>query len=188
MRKKDDKKIEVIKNAVIKLILQYGFHGTSISKIAKEAGVSPATIYIYYENKEIMIHEIYHQLRMERHNFVHGNITSHMDAKETLKTIFKSDYNYVIKHEEEFFFIKQFSSCPCMYEEAKTQQYSMKLNGLIDKFKENNEIKDVNNKIIISLLLSPIESIAENFFGGGINFSEEEINQVFEMVWSAISL
>ncbi len=64
MRKKDDKKIEFIKKAVIKLILEFGFHGTSISKIAKKAGVSPATIYIYYENKDIMINEIYHELKM----------------------------------------------------------------------------------------------------------------------------
>ena len=50
MRRKDDDKEKSIKEAVVKLILQEGFHGTSISKIAKLAGVSPATVYIYYEN------------------------------------------------------------------------------------------------------------------------------------------
>ena len=52
MRKKDDEKQNNIKKAVIKLILEEGFQGTSMSKIAKEAGVSPATVYIYYQNKE----------------------------------------------------------------------------------------------------------------------------------------
>ncbi len=46
MRKRDDEKEKSIKEAVIKLILEEGFHGTSISKIAKVAGVSPATVYI----------------------------------------------------------------------------------------------------------------------------------------------
>jgi AcrR family transcriptional regulator len=95
LRKKDDKKIEAIKKTVIKLIRDYGFHGISMAKIAKEAGVSPATIYIYYENKSIMIHEIYHELRMERHNSIHKNITSEMNAKEALKTIFRSYYDYI---------------------------------------------------------------------------------------------
>ena len=57
--KRDDDKEKSIKEAVIKLILQEGFHGTSISKIAKAAGVSPATVYIYYENKEVMLQGIY---------------------------------------------------------------------------------------------------------------------------------
>jgi AcrR family transcriptional regulator len=58
MRRKDDEKQKNIKEAVIKLILKEGFHGTSISKIAKEAGVSPATVYIYYENKDMMLQDI----------------------------------------------------------------------------------------------------------------------------------
>ena len=52
MRRKDDEKEQRIRHAVIELMLQEGFNGTSIAKIARLAGVSPATVYIYYENKE----------------------------------------------------------------------------------------------------------------------------------------
>lgn len=186
MRKKDEKKIELIKNAVIKLILEYGFHGTSISKIAKEAGVSPATIYIYYENKDIMINEIYHQLKMNRYNFMLGNINLDMSARDTLKTICESYYHYSINHEEEFFFIKQFASCPCFYKKSLAQQYS--LDELLNRFKESNEIKEVNNEILVLLLISPIEGIVEYFFRSGIRLPEEEIDQMFDMVWEAIAV
>lgn len=186
MRKKDDKKIEAVKKTVIKLIRDYGFHGISMAKIAKEAEVSPATIYIYYENKSIMIHEIYHELRTERHNYLHKNVTSEMNAKVALKNIYKSYYNYIINHGDEFYFIKQFSSCPCLYDEIHTQQYSVKLDSLLNKFKENREVKDLNNKIIVAILFSPIESIAEDFLVGGVEFSEEEIDKMFELVWKSI--
>ena len=43
MRRKDDDKQQRIKEAVIELILQEGFDGTSISKIARRAEVSPAS-------------------------------------------------------------------------------------------------------------------------------------------------
>ena len=49
MRRKDDEKQRCIKNAVVQLILEEGFQGASVSKIAKSAGVSPATVYIYYD-------------------------------------------------------------------------------------------------------------------------------------------
>ena len=53
------KKRRRIKDAVIELMLEEGFHGTSISKIARKAEVSPATVYIYYESKEDMLQNIY---------------------------------------------------------------------------------------------------------------------------------
>ena len=46
MRRKDDRKQESIKQALLKLILSEGLQGASIAKIAREAGVSPATVYI----------------------------------------------------------------------------------------------------------------------------------------------
>ena len=58
MRRKDDEKEQRIRHAVIELMLQEGFNGTSIAKIARLAGVSPATVYIYYENKEEMLQDI----------------------------------------------------------------------------------------------------------------------------------
>ena len=51
MRHKDDSKREAISNAAIELITTIGFANTSMSKIAKAANVSPATIYVYFEKK-----------------------------------------------------------------------------------------------------------------------------------------
>ena len=58
MRRKDDEKEQRIRRSVITLMLKEGFNVTSIAKIAKMAGVSPATVYIYYENKEDMLQDI----------------------------------------------------------------------------------------------------------------------------------
>ncbi|THF64624.1 TetR/AcrR family transcriptional regulator [Pseudothauera nasutitermitis] len=40
---------------------QYGFHGASISRICKQAGMSPGHIYHYFENKEAIIAAIVEQ-------------------------------------------------------------------------------------------------------------------------------
>ena len=57
MRTKDQDKQQRIKDAVVHLILREGIDGMSISKIAREAGISPATIYVYYGSKEEMLSE-----------------------------------------------------------------------------------------------------------------------------------
>ncbi len=59
MRHKDDNKHQAICDAAIGLITANGFADTSISKIAKVANVSPATIYVYFENKEDLLNKVY---------------------------------------------------------------------------------------------------------------------------------
>ena len=85
MRRKDDEKEKSIKEAVIKLILQEGFHGTSISKIAKMAGVSPATVYIYFENKEIMLQDIYREYSEEIFNYLLNRVHQGMEGQATYR-------------------------------------------------------------------------------------------------------
>jgi AcrR family transcriptional regulator len=47
-----------IKNVALEIIFEEGFQNTSISKIAKRAGISKGLLYNYYESKEDMIREI----------------------------------------------------------------------------------------------------------------------------------
>ena len=55
MRTRDYDKQQRIKEAMVRLILREGINGASVAKIAREAGVSPATIYIYYDSKEALL-------------------------------------------------------------------------------------------------------------------------------------
>ena len=59
MRHKDDNKHQAICDAAIELITKNGFADTSMSKIAKAANVSPATIYVYFESKEALAVEAF---------------------------------------------------------------------------------------------------------------------------------
>ena len=59
MRIKDDNKKNAITKAVISLSNEIGFSNVSMSKIAKRAGVSSSTLYVYYENKDDMFSKVY---------------------------------------------------------------------------------------------------------------------------------
>ena len=56
---KDDNKKNAITKAVISLSNEIGFSNVSMSKIAKRAGVSSSTLYVYYENKDDMFNKVY---------------------------------------------------------------------------------------------------------------------------------
>ncbi len=51
-------KRQQILNAALKLFADFGFHATSISSIAKEAGVSKGLMYNYFASKEALLYAI----------------------------------------------------------------------------------------------------------------------------------
>jgi len=53
-----DRVSESIKTAARDLFRRYGYHKTSVVEIAKKAKIAKATIYKYFESKEILLHTI----------------------------------------------------------------------------------------------------------------------------------
>lgn len=175
MRKKDDEKEKKIKEAVIKLILQEGFYGTSISKIAKEAGVSPATVYIYFDNKEIMFQDIYREYSEEIYNYLLNNVHQGMGGQQLIEILVRSYYNYIRENKEIFNFVDQFSNCPSLASGCLEMQGICNINNLIVEMKNNRIIKDYNNDNLLAILFSPVKEIAVNK-----NKSEAEMVQLLQ--------
>ncbi|ABP67773.2 transcriptional regulator, TetR family [Caldicellulosiruptor saccharolyticus DSM 8903] len=57
MRKSEDTKNRIIQSA-IKLISQNGYAATTTAQIAKDAGISEATLFKYFKDKENLLHKV----------------------------------------------------------------------------------------------------------------------------------
>lgn len=162
MRKKDEEKEKSIKEAVIKLILKEGFQGTSISKIAKEAGVSPATVYIYFDNKEIMLQHIYREYSEEIYKYILHRVHEGMGGRQIIEILVRSYYNYIKEHKEIFSFVDQFSNCPSLVSSCSESKGICSINSFIDELKENHIIRDYNNDNLLAIIFYPVKAIAVN--------------------------
>lgn len=162
MRKKDDEKQKSIKEAVISLILKEGFHGTSISKIAKEAGVSPATVYIYYENKEMMLQNIYREYSEEIFNYLLSKLNKCTNGEQIIEMLVKEYYFYIEENSEIFHFVDQFASCPALANQCSSRNSINKLNDLFDEMKRRQIFKGFRNYNLKAMLFYPTKSIAMN--------------------------
>ena len=60
----EDKRTAILE-ATLKLISENGFHGTAMSKVAKEAGVSAGIIYHYFDSKDELIDELYRHIKRQ---------------------------------------------------------------------------------------------------------------------------
>ncbi|OLN28250.1 TetR/AcrR family transcriptional regulator [Desulfosporosinus metallidurans] len=160
MRKKDDEKQRCIKIAVVQLILEEGFQGTSISKIAKAAGVSPATVYIYYENKETMLREIYREYSEDAIRYLLQCLSPNMVGEEIIAELIRRYYFFIIENKEVFHFIEQFSTCPVLQSSCGSMKGPADLNQLLTDLKKQKILNNFNNDNLYAILFAPVKMIA----------------------------
>ena len=187
MRTRDQKKYDAIVNASIDLTNKLGFSGISISKIAKEANVSPATIYIYFENKEDLLTVIYRDIREKAGESVLTNINTNMSIQEQFNAIWFNSFSFYLKHPEYIQYREQFEQTKMMKDvqndEIELNKYIIQL---LTKGIENGRIRNLPIPLLISFAFVPIVTLVRLHFSGILSMNEKEIITAAEIAWNSI--
>lgn len=162
MRTKDQDKQQRIKDAMVHLILREGINGTSVAKIAKEAGVSPATIYVYYENKEEMLSAVFQECSHSSYQYLMQKIRPDMGGRELIDTIVHGYYAFTVEHEEIFSFVEQCSRCPTLAEQVCEAECTCDLFDLIHAYQDRGEMKPYSDWNMMAALFAPVRFLAQN--------------------------
>lgn len=190
MRPRDDKKQEALLLATIKLVNESGFASSSVSKIAKEAGVSPATLYIYFKNKEDLLVSTYVEIKSEISAVIHEGVDESEPLYDNLYRVWKNLFAYVSKHVEEFHYTEQFANSPysdLVDREQLTRMFDP-LARIIQKGIEQRIIKDVDMDLVGAFMFHPVIYLASPKHCRVFEPTEEKIEQAFRMAWDALRL
>lgn len=87
MTSKKQEKFELILEAALKVIAENGFHGSQISKIAKEAGIADGTVYLYFKNKEDILISLLQQRLGNLVNMFNNSVRETNSADEAIRKI-----------------------------------------------------------------------------------------------------
>ena len=190
MRNKDENKQEAIFEATVKLVSEIGFVSSSVSKIAKEAGVSPATIYIYYKNKEDLLVSTYVNIKKELGCALMEGFDESLPIRDIMKKIWYNMFNYISNHTHYFNFTEQFANSPYseMVDQDEVQKRFELVIKILHKGIEQKIIKDVNFEILAAFIFYPILTLSNSRLCKNIEMSEETIEEAFGMAWDAIKL
>lgn len=140
-RKKEPRSVhrENIASAASALFMERGIAATSMDDIAKAAGYSKATLYVYFENKE----EIVGILTLNSMKKLYGYIVSALEQEENTKARYDLICKGLVRYQEEFpFYFKMvldkinvdFESCDFLPEEKETYQVGEEINEKIKDF------------------------------------------------------
>lgn len=87
MTSRKQEKFDLILEAALKVIAENGFHGSQISKIAKEAGIADGTVYLYFKNKEDILISLFQQRLGDLVSMFNNSLREANSADEALRKI-----------------------------------------------------------------------------------------------------
>ncbi len=174
--------------ATIQLVNNNGFHATPMSKIAKMAGVSAGTIYLYFENKQDLVNQVYIEVKSAFTRYAFKNYEEGMEVEEGFKIIWKNIAEFKLQEVEEAFFLSQCDNSPII-DEAGRQEGLKHLQPLLDLWKKGQKqglIKEVSPYTLYAFSIYPIAFLMNMQQRGSLRLNAHNIDAAYEMAWNSI--
>ncbi|CDF79459.1 transcriptional regulator, TetR family [Formosa agariphila KMM 3901] len=183
-------KHSAILNAALGQITMYGFHDTSIKRIAASAQVSAGSIYNHFENKEEVIKELYLHIGNEINTLINATHNSNIPFEEDFFNIWKAILKFYINDPRKPEFVTQFTYSPYIISQADNQAEELlePIQEIFTRAKEDGVIKNLSNAALIALSHSPITSIVRMANYGRLTITDTEIEAYAQACWDAIKL
>ena len=131
MRIRDEHKEQIVKQKALELLVNQGFEGFSMQKLARAANVSPATLYIYYKDKEDLIMSIGREIGEKLNQEIFKDFDPILPFAEGLRLQWRNRANFMLNHKIEMIFYEQIKSST--FREAISE-------NVVSEFKEKMSI------------------------------------------------
>lgn len=190
MRTKDENKRHAISHAAIELVYTEGLVNTSMSKIAKKAGVSPSTIYVYFENKDDMLNKLY----LYAKEIFFSALLKDIDLNDSIVAIsrktFDNFHRFAKKEPVIFLFAEQFVNSPQLAygtKEAVDKLY-IPLYTVLQRGIDEGLLRQVHPSILGTVFMAPSMFLFKQTHDSGIKLSKQILDTLFDMTWTAIKV
>ncbi|SDS59313.1 DNA-binding transcriptional regulator, AcrR family [Gillisia sp. Hel1_33_143] len=187
---KSQLKREALVKATINLVNNNGFHATPMSKIAKMANVSPATIYLYFENKQDLINKVYIQVKTAFTEYAFKDYAPTMDVEVGFKVIWNNIANFKLSDVDEAFFLSQCDNTP-MVDEDSRQEGLKHLQPLLDLWQrgiDEKKIKPLSAYLLYAYTVYPVAFLMNMQQRDILKMDSKSLEDAYTAAWDSIKL
>lgn len=190
MRIKDIEKEKALYLATIKVVNEIGFASSSVSKIAKEAGVSPATLYTYFANKDDLLISTYIEIKRELSQIAMNDVDDDMPIRDCFDQVWRNHFIFATTNRAHARFAEQFANSPYneQVDQSRIDEMYEPLGRLIKKGIEMKVLKDVNPDMIGAFVFYPVMILTNPRLCRNFRITDEQIEKSFQLAWDAIKL
>lgn len=188
--KSNEKRIALL-NATLHLVNNNGFHDAPMSKIAKMAGVSPATIYIYFENKQDLINQLYLENKASFSIAALKDYFVNLPVKNGFELIWRNIAHFKLNQIEEANFLSQCDNIATMIDEESRQEGLKNLQPLLDLWERGQKegiIKNISPYLLYAFTIYPLAFLMTMQKRNDFELTENHLTDAFDSAWSAIKI
>ena len=188
--KDSDKRGEIIQ-AALELIAEHGFHGAPMAMIADKAGVGAGTIYRYFENKDVLITELYGKLEEKIMAALQEGYSVGKPLRERFLHLGTALLRYFIAHPLYFRYMEQYYNSPYGASMRRDKLLGKSDNRYIfkDLFEQGisqQVLKDLPILVLFALAFGPMLALARDHILGFAILDDTLIVQSIEACWDGI--
>lgn len=185
-----ENKKQAILDATLRLIYKNGFHGTSMSMVAKDAGVSAGIIYHYFKNKDELIVELYRDIKKEYAKIMTEQIDNSKPITLQLRNICEVTFMYNFNNPLIINFLQQFMLSPyyAMGIELEVREELDLVEDLFERGKKELILKDLPLPVIGTFIADVAGSLARKQSISLIDIDDDMLSYIADTVWGALKL
>ncbi|KAA2245426.1 TetR/AcrR family transcriptional regulator [Chitinophaga agrisoli] len=194
MRVRDENKEKAIREKAIAMIVREGLDGFGVNKLAKAAGVSPATIYIYYKDRDDLILQIGQEIATDLMAHSLANFDPDAHFAEGLKRQWINRAAYFMQHPVEVAFIEQirYSHYNEKIHALMKERFSEIMGRFVNNAIERKELVQLPFEVFWSVAYAPLYQLikfhtqGQSYVNKHFEISHEVMMQTLQLVLKAL--
>jgi len=187
LQKSIDKRAALLKATLI-LVNSGGIQSASMAKVAKIAKVSPATIYLFFESKHDLVHQLYLDVKSSFAEAAFQGQQRDDDVKKSFEKIWIAMVSFKLENKEEASFLSQCDNTPMIDEETRQEglKYLTPLFDLWSKGIKEGIIKDISPYLLYAFTIYPMAFLMNMDNRALCLLGKNELNEAFQTAWDSI--
>ncbi|MHB9863525.1 TetR/AcrR family transcriptional regulator [Streptomyces sp. YIM S03343] len=174
-----------VRAALRSLVAQNGFHGTSMTAVAREAGVATGTAYTHYASKDELVLAAYGETKAALGLAVTTDLDPDLPAERRFHVLWLACYRYLKANPDHAQFLLQVEHSPYRgpaHEAALTNENDPLL-AQVALPEIAARLRPFPIDVLYELSLSPAVRLA----AGGMELTQAQLDEIADACWRAIS-
>ncbi len=188
MKLKDSKKERAIIDQTLDIVYETGIAGIKMSALAKRVGISPSTLYVYFENKEDLIVSIGLRLLKQINETQETTDARDTSFEQKFRAMWMDMLSFMLDYEKERNFLDQWKQSP-YFDKVSLDAWNdhKKVNtALLQEGRETGIFKSLNNEIIHAVGAGIADQVVGLVKQGSLNLDESTKSYLSGIVWDAL--
>jgi len=183
MRIRDINKEQVIKQQAIEIIVNEGLDGFSMQKLAKAANVSPATLYIYYKDKDDLIFKIAEEWTIKSMASSLEGLHPKMSFAQGMEIQWKNRLAFYLSHQTEIDFLEliRYSNFYDRLRVVVKSKFSDQLGAFVHNAINRGELQPLPFEVYWCIAFGPLYQLLK-FHSQGKSHGNDQFSLSTEMV------